>query len=76
MHSFNLNSSDRLSGFLDSKRIFHIMISFKFPNWFVLSDTISPAEEQLYLNKSTGFVSLSKYEGETALNSTLALGWK
>lgn len=74
--SFNLNSSYRLLGFLDSNHIFHIIISFKFPNYSILSETICPAERQLYLNKSTGFASLSKYEGETALNSTVALEWK
>lgn len=76
MNSFTLNSSYRLSGFLDSGHIFHIIISWKFPNYSILSDTISSAEGQLYLNKSTGFASLSKHEGETALNAMLALGWK
>lgn len=76
MHNFNLNFSYGLSGFLDSNHIFHKIISFKFPNYSILLNTISPAEGQLYLNKSTGFASLSKYEGETTLNSTLAIGWK
>lgn len=76
MHSLTLNSSYRLSGFLDCGHIFHIIISCKFPNYSILSDAISPAEGQLYLNKSTGFASLCKHEGETALNAMLALGWK
>ena len=44
----------------------HIIISFKSPNYSILLNTICPAEGQLCLNKSTGFTSLSKYEGETA----------
>lgn len=43
----------------------HIIISFKSPNYSILLNTICPAEGQLCLNKSTGFTSLSKYEGET-----------
>ena len=46
--------------------ISHIIISFKSPNYSILLNTICPAEGQLCLNKSTGFTSLSKYEGEMA----------
>lgn len=52
--------------FLTPTLFSHIITSFKSPNYSILLNTICPAEGQLCLNKSTGFTSLSKYEGETA----------